>query len=207
MNAEFDIEKATEEHKKNLATWKERAARAKAQGKPAPPAPRDPVVQFKRRGGPGGLFNGKIHPLIPYAIKGVVWYQGENNANSEKSHLYQFQLAALVNDYRARWQTELPFAWVQLPNFNGKDPGWPIVREGMLKALSVPKTGMAIAIDIGEPGNIHPKNKQEVGRRLALWALGDVYQQKVPATSGPLPAETKVTSRGWSFNSSMQMMD
>jgi sialate O-acetylesterase len=79
-------------------------------------------------------------------------------------------------------------AWVQLPNFRAAGRDWPLVREEMLQTLRLPKTGMAIAIDLGEQNDIHPKNKQEVGRRLSLWALGEVYGKQVPATSGPLPA-------------------
>jgi sialate O-acetylesterase len=93
-----------------------------------------------------------------------------------------------VKEWRARWGREFPFAWVQLPNFNRAGDYWMLVREAMLKSLALPHTGMAIAIDIGDPKDIHPKNKQEVGRRLSLWALGAVYGRKVAATSGPLPA-------------------
>jgi sialate O-acetylesterase len=136
----------------------------------------------------GGLFNGKIAPLIPYALRGVLWYQGEANTHPGKGALYQNQLPLLVTDWRKRWNDELPFAWVQLPNYNRPGEGWSLVREAMLKTLRLPKTGMAITVDIGEANNIHPKNKQEVGRRLSLWALGTVYDRKVPAVSGPLPA-------------------
>lgn len=148
-------------------------------GKPAAAEGKNPL---------GGLFNGKIAPLVPYALRGVLWYQGEANTHPGKPRFYQDQLALLVTDWRKRWNEELPFAWVQLPNFNRPGEGWSLVREAMLKSLSLPKTGMAITVDIGEANNIHPKNKQEVGRRLSLWALGTVYDRKVPATSGPLPA-------------------
>jgi hypothetical protein len=97
-----------------------------------------------------------------------------------------------VTDWRARWGYEFPFAWAQLPNFGGPGRDWPAVREAMLKTLALPRTGMGINIDIGEEKNIHPLNKQEVGRRLSLWALGTVYERKVPATSGPLPAGHEV---------------
>jgi hypothetical protein len=104
-------------------------------------------------------------------------------------------LALLVRDWRTRWGTELPFAWVQLPNFVGAGRDWPIVREAMLKTLALPKTGMAITIDVGEANDIHPKDKQTVGHRLAQWALGSVYAQKVAATSGPLPAGHEIRGR------------
>lgn len=141
----------------------------------------------------GGLFNGKIAPLIPYTIRGAVWYQGEANAASAfGAKFYEQQLPLLVEDWRRRWGRELPFAWVQLPNFAGRTEGWCLVREAMLKTLKLPRTGMAITTDIGEAKDIHPKNKQEVGRRLALWALGEVYGEQVPATSGPLLTGHKI---------------
>jgi sialate O-acetylesterase len=121
-----------------------------------------------------------------------MWYQGEANSHPGKGLLYQYQLPLLVNDWRMRWGEEFPFAWVQLPNFTREGDGWPLVREGMLKTLKLLRTGMAITIDIGDPQNIHPQNKQDVGKRLALWALGDVYGRKVVSTSGPLPAGHEV---------------
>ena len=186
--AKLDETQAKANYEQALARWTQQAAKAKAEGQAAPRRPRDPLEQRNRRGGAGGLFNGKIAPLIPYAIRGAVWYQGEANSQPGKRPLYQYQLPALVADWRARWGEEFPFAWVQLPNFERPGEGWMLVREAMLKSLRLPHTGMAITVDIGEPKNIHPKNKQEVGRRLALWALGEVYEQQVPATSGPLPA-------------------
>lgn len=192
---EFDEAKATAQYENALARWKERAAKAKAAGQPVPRRPVSLVERHKRRGGPGGLFNGKIFPLIPYAIRGVVWYQGEANSQPGKGHLYQYQLPLLVKDWRKRWGEELPFAWVQLPNFQREGEGWMLVREGMLKTLRLPHTGMAITTDIGESNDIHPKNKQDVGRRLGVWALGDVYEKKGIATSGPLPAAHKIQGK------------
>jgi sialate O-acetylesterase len=146
------------------------------------------------RSSTGGLFNGKISPLIPYAIRGALWYQGEANSTPAKAPLYEHQLPLLIRDWRARWGYDFPFAWVQLPNFIGAGRDWPLVREAMLKTLALPRTGMAIAIDVGEANDIHPKNKQAVGHRLAQWALGTVYAQKV-ATSGPLPAGHEIRGR------------
>ncbi len=186
--AVFDEARAKADFEQALARWKERAAKAKADGQAAPPKPKDPLERRRRSGGTGGLFNGKIAPLIPYALRGVIWYQGEANSQPGKGSLYQYQLPALVSDWRTRWGEDFPFAWVQLPNFQRPGEDWMLVREAMLKTLRLPHTGMAITVDIGDSKDIHPKNKQEVGRRLALWALGQVYRQPVPATSGPLPA-------------------
>jgi len=191
--AAWDAAKMNAHYEKQVAAWKEQAKKAKAEGKPAPRAPQKPVEPRLSQHRPANLYNAMIAPLIPYALRGAVWYQGESNARNESAHLYGEQLQALIQDWRKRWQAELPFAWVQLPNFRASDRNWPLVREGMLQTLKVPKTGMAITMDIGEAGDIHPKNKQDVGRRLALWALGTVYGQKVAATSGPLPAGHTVT--------------
>lgn len=193
-DAEFDVEAAKAGHAKAVARWKTLAAKAKAEGRPQPRAPRDPVETRARKGNIGGLFNGKIAPLIPYAIRGAVWYQGEANSHPGKGAVYRLQLPLLVTDWRARWGTEFPFAWVQLPNFQRENTGdgWMLVREAMLKSLRLPKTGMAVTVDIGDPKDIHPKNKQEVGRRLSLWALGEVYGRKDVVTGGPLPAGHEV---------------
>jgi sialate O-acetylesterase len=140
----------------------------------------------------GNLYNGMIAPLAPYAIRGAIWYQGERNSKQGDPYLYRFQLPALVANWRRDWkQGDFPFYWVQLPNFTApqKEPsetnGWVLVREGMLEALATPNTGMAVTIDVGEERDIHPKNKQDVGLRLALWALARTYGQKV-VYSGPL---------------------
>ena len=184
-------EKEIADYNEKLAEWKQAVAAAKASQAP-PPAepkkPRDPLNYHR----PAVYFNGMIAPVIPYAIRGALWYQGEANSRSiESGLLYRKQLPVLIEDWRARWGKELPVAWVQLPNYTA-GPGWLLVREAMLLSLAVPRTGMAVAIDIGDPTDIHPKNKQEVARRLSLWALGEVYSRDVPATTGPLPAGHEV---------------
>ncbi len=195
--AAWNPEQAAARYEKQQAAFKETAKKAKEAGKAAR-APQKPVEPRLDRNYPANLFNGKIAPLIPYAIRGAIWYQGENNAGSGLGGIYDLLLANLVNDWRSRWGYEFPFAWVQLPNFRKPvdDPvqttGWVLVREGMLKTLKLPRTGMAITVDVGEAGDIHPKDKQTVGKRLAMWALADVYQQKGVAASGPLPAGHEV---------------
>ena len=186
--AGFDEAKVKAQYDRQLERWREEAAKAKAANRPAPKKPNDPIAARTRKGDVGGLFLGKIAPLIPYAIRGVLWYQGEANTNPPKGPFYRDQLVLLVRDWRALWgDDDLPFAWVQLPNFKAPGRDWSLVREAMLRALELPHTGMAVTIDIGDPDNIHPTNKQAVGKRLALWALATVYGREV-ASSGPLPA-------------------
>jgi len=183
----FDVAAAGKEHENAMVQWEKDVAAATKAGTPPPRRPYPGALrQHQRQGAPGGLFNGKIAPLVPCALRGILWYQGEHNAYWETAGLYQHQLPLLVQSWRERWGTELPFAWVQLPNL-ARGQEWALVREGMLKTLRLPETGMAVTIDIGEAHNIHPRNKQDVGKRLALWALGEVYGREVPATSGPLP--------------------
>ncbi len=137
---------------------------------------------------PSLLFNGMIHPLIPYGIKGVIWYQGE--ANAAAAYDYRTLFPLMISDWRTRWkQGEFPFLYVQLANFHNTVPlsgesDWAELREAQTLTLSQPNTGMATTIDIGEADNIHPANKQEVGRRLALLAEQLVYKQPIIAT-GP----------------------
>ncbi|HEY5311990.1 MAG TPA: sialate O-acetylesterase [Pirellulales bacterium] len=190
-DAAYDPAQAKATYEKQLAAWKTKVRQAKAAGKPAPRKPRQQAQPARDPNFPTNLYNGMIAPLIPYSLRGAIWYQGEHNTSRlELAELYGQQLPLLVEDWRSRWGSDFPFAWVQLPNLDRKDFR-PLVRDAMLQSLRVKNTGMAVTIDIGEPGDNHPKNKQEVGRRLALWALGTVYGQKVPATSGPLPAGHK----------------
>jgi sialate O-acetylesterase len=144
---------------------------------------------------PTVLFNAMISPLIPYGIRGVIWYQGE--ANAARANQYQTLFPLLINDWRQLWnKKEMPFYFVQLANYKETQdsPGqsdWAELREAQLKALSLPHTGMAVTIDIGEVKDIHPKNKQEVGHRLALVARNNLYHEKV-AYSGPIYKSYKV---------------
>jgi sialate O-acetylesterase len=184
--------KAKAEYEQRLAGWEKAAAAAKASGKEfkdeKPQPPQDPALS---PWAPAALYNGMIAPLAPYAIRGALWYQGESNAGSP---IYGIQLATLIANWRDDWkQGDFPFLSVQLPNFMAPQSqpsesvgGWPLEREQFLKLLdTVPNTGMAVTIDIGEADNIHPRNKQDVGKRLAHWALAKVYGKDVVA-SGPL---------------------
>jgi sialate O-acetylesterase len=143
---------------------------------------------------PSSLFNSMIAPLIPYAIRGVAWYQGEENHWG--AGLYQTQQSAMIEDWRERWgQGSFPFIYVQLANF-GKthvEPwsAWAELQEAQLKSLSHPNTAMAVAIDVGEADDIHPRRKQPVGQRLGIAALGKFYKRR-EIYSGPLYCDFKV---------------
>lgn len=123
------------------------------------------------------LFNGMIAPLVPYAIKGVVWYQGETDAYRAAD--YSSLFCALIDDWRAEWNQKdetFPFLFVQLPNFaNSGGPSWANLREAQKGALEMQRTYMAVSLDVGEANELHPKNKRSVGHRLALIALANVY--------------------------------
>lgn len=149
-----------------------------------PPRPQSPDNPNR----PSVLFNAMLHPLAPFTIKGAIWYQGE--ANAGRAQQYRELLPLLIRDWRRQWGSEFPFYFVQLASFLGtpSEPPlstWAALREAQLGALNVSNTGMAVAIDIGEMRDIHPKNKQEVGARLALLARANTYGQQI-ACSGPL---------------------
>ena len=160
-------------------------------GKPLRELPPMPTA-FDRPNVITSLSNGMIEPLVPTALRGVIWYQGESNARSGSG--YEQLLPALIADWRTRFHApELPFGIVQLANFMPavaepvQESGWPWLREQQLLASQrIPHTGLAVTIDIGEANDIHPRNKQDVGLRLANWALHDVYGKTDRARSGPV---------------------
>jgi sialate O-acetylesterase len=140
---------------------------------------------------PAALFNAMVAPALGFRIKGVIWYQGESNASAERANLYERVMAALIADWRVNWrQGDFPFLFVQIANYKaGLQPTWPIVREAQRRTLSVADTGMAVTIDIGDPDNVHPANKQDVGYRLSLAARKLAYGEDLEY-SGPLFRET-----------------
>jgi len=176
---------------KEYAAWQAAAETAKAAGVKEP---RKPVRVTENPWRPNGLYNGMIRPLMPYGIRGAIWYQGE--ANAGKAAQYRETFPGMIRAWRQEWgQGEFPFLFVQLANFKARldtpaDSAWAELREAQRLTLSVPKTAMAVAIDIGEAEDIHPKNKLDVGRRLALGALAVAYDQKL-VYSGPLVAGAK----------------
>lgn len=159
--------------------------KARAAGKPPPPRPGTPIGAPDSPRRPSGIYNGMVAPVLPYSIRGFLWYQGESNATAEEAFLYRRLFRLMIEDWRAQCgQGELPFLFVQLASF-AANGWWPLLRESQADALALRGTGMAVTIDIGDATNIHPKNKQEVGRRLALLARSIAYGEKLVA-SGPL---------------------
>jgi sialate O-acetylesterase len=128
---------------------------------------------------PAGLYNGMIAPLVPYGIRGAIWYQGESNANEAHAYKYRRLFADMIEDWRNQWgEGDFPFYFVQLANFKSNNY-WPVLRESQTETLRLANTGMAVTIDVGDPTNIHPTNKQDVGLRLALAARALTYKQAV----------------------------
>ncbi len=174
-------------YQRRLAEWKKKAAEAKAAGRRPPRrpwAPRGPDHQHA----PAALYNAMIAPLTPFNIRGAIWYQGEANSGADQAFLYRRLFRTMIEDWRARWaQGDFPFGFVQLANFEaGEQRDWPLLRESQAEALHLRNTGMAVTIDIGNPTDIHPRNKQDVGKRLALWALATVYGRRSTEYSGPI---------------------
>jgi sialate O-acetylesterase len=158
---------------------------------PAPQPPRMPDDPWFS----SSLFHGMLHPLIPYTIRGATWYQGESNAN--RAEQYRGIFSAMITDWRQRWGWDFPFLFVQLANWTYPvpepiDSEWAELREAQALALRLPNTGMAVAIDVGDAADIHPRNKQEVGRRLALAAEATVYGREKVVYSGPHFRSAKV---------------
>ena len=156
---------------------------------------RDENSKVSRRS-PSAIYNAMIHPLAPFATRGAIWYQGESNGSEGES--YYHKTKALINGWRDLFNPDLAFYWVQLANFQqpndhpaGGD-GWARIREAQRKALQIKHTGMAVIIDIGQANDIHPRNKQDVGWRLAQWALHQTYGMKDVVPSGPLYKSHKV---------------
>lgn len=179
-----------------MKDWLPQAEKAVTAKRPPPPLPAQPGLASDS-GQMTCIFNGNIAPLIPYAFHGVIWYQGESNGGD--GDIYARKIQALIGGWRQLWkQGEFPFYYVQIANFNQPNAGnpemgdgWARVREAQRKALAIPHTGMAVIIDIGEADNIHPRNKQDVGKRLAAWALAKDFGRKVEY-SGPLFAKSAV---------------
>ena len=185
---------AKKQYEEKVNKWKEAVKKAKAEGEKPPRRPRPPFGPGNPHS-PAGLYNAMIAPLIPYGIQGAIWYQGESNAG--RAYQYRKLFPAMITNWREDWgQGDFQFLFVQLANFMAVKPdpcdsAWAELREAQSMTLRLPNTGMAVIIDIGEADDIHPKNKQDVGKRLALWALAKTHDKKL-VYSGPIYESMRV---------------
>lgn len=190
----YDPAKALAAYGQRNAAFQAWIAEGRPANKPRPmPMKHKPQRPLLTAGQPGVIFNSMIHPFIGYDVQGAIWYQGESNAHMSLLP-YDVLLSLLVQDWRERWGYDFPFYFVQLANFKAPttEPGiehpWPYVQDRMRRALAViSHSGMAVINDVGEESNIHPKDKQTPGERLARWALAKTYGRSM-IHSGPLYA-------------------
>ncbi len=180
----FDEKQAQADFDQRLKDWEEQAAAARLAGEPEPPNRPwwdNPATGQHR---PANLYNGRIKPLMPFAIRGAIWYQGETNAG--RAYQYREMFPLMIKNWRDDWgQGEFPFYFVQLADFlpEADEPGesaWAELREAQTMTVEkLPNTGQAVIIDLGEANDIHPRNKQDVARRLARLALNKTYNQEL----------------------------
>jgi sialate O-acetylesterase len=186
-DAEKKYQEALKNYEKKKAEWEALPeSDRKGRGPRKPRLDRNPGYAAGR---PATLWNGMIHPLVGYTLRGAIWYQGESNRRNADEYGALFSL--MIEDWRRQWGDEFRFLWVQLANYQApvKEPGtnspWAVVQEHQRRTLRLPKTGMAVINDIGDAKDIHPRNKKDVGERLARWALADDYGKDI-VKSGPL---------------------
>ena len=182
-----------EAHRKDLAAWQAATQKAREANKPVPERPkpgslsRRPLEPNRYPHHATVLYRGMIEPLIPYGIRGTIWYQGESNCYPKRAEEYATSFPMMITDWRKRWaQGDFPFLFVQLPNFAKAKEDWMTLRESQRQTTeTVANTAMAITIDVGDPNDLHPVDKNPVADRLALLARAEVYGEDVIA-SGPL---------------------
>ncbi|MCB1236187.1 MAG: sialate O-acetylesterase [Verrucomicrobiae bacterium] len=186
--ATYDHDATLAKWKTAMEAWKKNADKLKAEGKPAPNPPRQPQNPLTGQHRPGNLFAGVLHPVLGYGIRGAIWYQGETNA--PRGWNYRDLFPKMIGHWREEWgQGDFPFYWVQLADFKAENPepgdsDWAELRESQtLTQDLIPNGGQAVIYDIGEGRDIHPRDKQNVARRLARLALAKDYGMAIPADS------------------------
>ncbi len=190
--ADWDPDKVKARFEEQIEKWKAAVAQAKADKKRPPRRPRMPSPPNQSRTTCSALFNAMIHPLIPYAVKGAIWYQGESNRRQHAKE-YSLYFTRMIQGWRQLWgQGDFPFYYCQLAQFQAApetpvdDDPWVHVCDQQRRSLALVNTGMAVLNDVGEAKDIHPRNKMDAGKRLALWALARDYGKPLAACSGPL---------------------
>ncbi|MDG1890388.1 MAG: sialate O-acetylesterase [Verrucomicrobiota bacterium] len=171
---------AIADYEQALTTWQTDLAEARLAGKKLPPRPHRPNNQLTGNHRPSNIYNGVLYPTIGYGIRGVIWYQGESNAG--RAYQYRHLFPLMIQNWRDVWdQGDFPFYWVQLADFRLEKPqpsesDWAELREAQTMTMeALPNTGEAVILNLGEAQDIHPKNKEDVGKRLARWALANEY--------------------------------
>jgi sialate O-acetylesterase len=184
-----------EQYAEAIRKWREDADKARATGARPSPSPSVPDALREYRLA-SSIYDGMIEPLIPFTIRGAVWYQGESN--EARAEQYGILLPVMIKAWRERWgQSDFPFGIIQLPNYRQpkqepEESAWSFIREAQRRtALYTKNTGLIVTIDIGVANDIHPKNKLDVGRRMAVWALRDVYGHKVLGPPSVVRADAK----------------
>ena len=181
--ANYDPEKVQAAYQQKVEQWKAQSEKAKAEGKEPPRRPRAPQDPRAGQHRPANLYNGMLLAVKPFGLRGAIWYQGESNAG--RAYQYRHLFPTMINSWRVDWQQgDFPFYFVQLANYMATKPepgdsAWAELREAQSMTLETPNTGQAVIIDIGEADDIHPKNKQDVGKRLAFWALVKDYGRDI----------------------------
>ena len=202
VQTEAGLITAQTEYEKQFAEWKTAAEKAKAEGKPEPAQPKQPGNPdglLKGNARPGNIYCGVLKPSIGYGLRGAIWYQGESNAS--RAYQYRELFPFMIKSWREEWGLgDFPFYWVQLADFMNEKPEpaeseWAELREAQTMTMkALPNTGEAVIIDIGEGKDIHPKNKQDVAKRLARWALAETY--KVPGIACRSPLYKSLEKQG-----------
>ena len=171
------------EYTEAIKKWREESEKQKAASVRPSPSPGVPDALRDYRIA-ASIYDGMIAPLMPFAVKGAIWYQGESN--EARAEQYNILLPVMIRAWRERWgEGDFPFGIVQLPNYRRpseapEESAWSFIREAQRRtAENTPNTGLIVTIDIGEANDIHPKNKLDVGKRMAIWALKDVYGRKL----------------------------
>ncbi len=186
--ANVEYQSAVENRIDLISQWVEASRNALRENHQVPLSPEVPEHPLNDPGQPTALYNGMVHGIVPFTLRGVIWYQGESNRKD--GLMYLDKMHALINGWRDVWDLEsLPFYYVQIApyRYNDADPAHlALLREAQRLALSIPNTGMAVTMDIGDLDDIHPKNKQDVAHRLALWAFANTYGYDNMVYSGPL---------------------